>query len=805
MTRTALTALLSHWRRHLGQAATLILGLALATALWTGVQAINSEARASYDRAATALRQNDLPLLVPAEGDRVAIADYVVLRRAGWAVAPVVEGVLRTNAGRVTLVGLDPLTAPALPMPVDGVPADAGTALSDFLTGDGELRGHPETIAALADANLPRRLVPTNDLSPGTLVADIGIASELLGFDQEVSRLLILTEPTADRPSISDIAPNLTRAPPQEGTDIRALTGSFHLNLTAFGFLSFAVGLFIVHGAIGLAFEQRRGIIRTLRALGVPLRTLIILMLAECLAFALVAGAVGVALGYALAALLLPDVAATLRGLYGAPVGGSLTIRPEWWLAGFAIAILGTLLAATQSLWSLSRLSILAPARPRAWAMASGQQQRWLAIAGSLILLVSAGTTYAGSGLVAGFTALACLLIGAALALPWLLAQALTFASARANKPLSQWFWADARQQVPGLSLALMALLLALSANIGVVTMVASFRATFVGWLDQRLASEVYVNFGTEETTAAAIPWLSERTIAILPVSSVDTTLNGRPGLTYGMADHVTYRDNWPLLAGSPSVWDDLAAGDGVLINEQWHYQDSLRVGDLVQVDDQSWRVLGIYSDYGNPSPQAILGYETYAATFPAASNTRFALRTDSTQATALTRDLVDRFNLRPDQVTDQESLKAVSREIFERTFVATDALNVLTLAVAGFAMLTSLLTLQTVRLPQVAPLWALGITRKRLAVLDLSRAAMLALATAILALPTGLALAWLLLAKVNVEAFGWRLPMQAFPLDWLALILAAVAAALLAAALPARKLSRLQPADLLRVFADAR
>ena len=47
MWRAGLAALLSHWRRHPGQAATLELGLALATALWTGVQAINAEARAS--------------------------------------------------------------------------------------------------------------------------------------------------------------------------------------------------------------------------------------------------------------------------------------------------------------------------------------------------------------------------------------------------------------------------------------------------------------------------------------------------------------------------------------------------------------------------------------------------------------------------------------------------------------------------------------------------------------------------------------------------------------------------------------
>ena len=57
MTRAAIIALVSHWRRQPVQLATLILGLALATGLWSAVQAINAEARASYARAAAQLRE----------------------------------------------------------------------------------------------------------------------------------------------------------------------------------------------------------------------------------------------------------------------------------------------------------------------------------------------------------------------------------------------------------------------------------------------------------------------------------------------------------------------------------------------------------------------------------------------------------------------------------------------------------------------------------------------------------------------------------------------------------------------------
>ena len=68
-----------------------------------------------------------------------------------------------------------------------------------------------------------------------------------------------------------------------------------------------------------------------------------------------------------------------------------------------------------------------------------------------------------------------------------------------------------------------------------------------------------------------------------------------------------------------------------------------------------------------------------------------------------------------------------------------------------------------------------------------------------------GLALAWALLAVVNVAAFGWRLPMYLFPVDYTRLGLFALLAAALAATLPARRLSRTPPADLLKVFSNER
>ena len=91
MNQTGLSALLSHWRYRPGQLAAFVLGLMLATALWSAVQAINTEARATYDRAAALLASQSLDRLARADGQPVPVADYVALRRAGYLVSPVIE------------------------------------------------------------------------------------------------------------------------------------------------------------------------------------------------------------------------------------------------------------------------------------------------------------------------------------------------------------------------------------------------------------------------------------------------------------------------------------------------------------------------------------------------------------------------------------------------------------------------------------------------------------------------------------------------------------------------------------------
>ena len=180
------------------QLATLLIGLISATALWSGVQALNQQARTSYDRAAAIFGGTRSPMLVDRESPVFSQQLFVDLRRAGWPVSPLLEGHIQIGGRTFRLIGIDPVT----------LPDEAGSAseigkenLQKFLTPPGETLVAPATLSdmGLREGDAPQMnegislppLTLRPQIAPGVLVVDIGIAQRLLRMPDQVSRLLI--------------------------------------------------------------------------------------------------------------------------------------------------------------------------------------------------------------------------------------------------------------------------------------------------------------------------------------------------------------------------------------------------------------------------------------------------------------------------------------------------------------------------------------------------------------------------------------------------------------------------------------
>lgn len=813
-----LRALLSHWRKHPVQFFSVFTGLWLATALLIGVQALNSQARQSYAQASQLLGGQPQARLIPRQSGRFAQQAFVDLRLAGWPVSPVLQGRLGVQGQPLQVMGIEPLTLPRGAALAGEVPS--GEALGQFIGEPGRTWVAPQTMRNLNahDGDRPltengQRLPPLQgkpDMAPGFLLMDIGTAQTLLAAPGQLSSLLLPA--TFEQPLPAPWASVLQWERNDAGAEINRLTDSFHLNLEALGLLAFVVGLFIAHAAIGLALEQRRPLLRTLRACGVSARWLVASLGLELMVLALLGGVFGVVSGYFLAGALLPDVAASLRGLYGAEVATQLTLSPIWWLQALAVSLGGALLAGANSLWRAARLPLLALADNDAWRRSHGhwlRRQAWVA-AGAALLALAAGLW--GDSLALGFVLMGSVLLAGALGLPVLLNAALTLLAARARSVLGQWFIADCRQQLPGLSLALMALLLALAANIGAGSMTEGFRQTFAGWLQQRLAAELYVRPQTPEQTAALQQWLQAQPniTAVLPRRDLELRLQGWPSELNAIVDDPLYRQHWPLLASLPgNPWEQLFKGDSLMLSEQLARKLKVGLGQRLALPSETgpWspRIVALYADYGNPKGQVLVAASELLRYWPDRPPSRFAIRLAPAEVSALKERLQTRFNLDDSHIIDQGQLKSWALQVFERTFAATTALDGLTLGVAAVALFIGLLTQSQSRLGQLAPLWALGVGRRRLIALTLAQTWLLSLLTLLLAVPLGILLAWCLVAVVNVQAFGWRLPLQLFPAQLLRLLGWAMLATALASGWPLLKLLGSRPADLLRVFADER
>lgn len=815
-----LMTLLSHYKRHPGQLIMLLVGLWVASALWSSVQAINATAKESYARA-NALFSAETDQLDRRDGNPLTVDDYLTLRRAGFLVSPLLEASFTHNGTRFTVLGIDPLTLPSS--------GAEGGSLNDFITPPWQTQLAPDTLPSLglsreeatgatpsvAGQTLPP-LTLLNDLPPDTLIMDIAAASSLFG---EQATLSLATAPEAfDQPPDGY---RITRAANLASPE--QLTDSFHLNLTALALLSLVVGLFIVQAALGLAMEQRLASLRTLRALGVPATTLTLAILMELLVFGVLGASLGLISGLWLAGKLLPDVASTISSLYRADVQQSLSLPWHYWLGSVAITLGGLLLAGSGTLWRAARLNVLALGHAYAWRSGYQRQLTRMLKAGGLAALLTLGLAFwlsrlpAGSGLVVSFSLVAALLLTCALCLPPLMYGVLhTLQKIFRRFALVQWAIADMQLQLPRLSLAMVALLIALATNLGVSSMVGGFRLTFLEWLDQRLSAPLYIN-AVPSTLAPLNEWLltQESVLETLPTARGSTELlatssakdkQNTPGTVtlFGVNPSPLLTANWPLLdthGDTDSAWQAFSDGS-VFINEQMAIARALVPGDTVTLDTQKgadrFKVAAIYPDYGNPQQQVLLTVEALALHFDGGLASIGIALTESANERQFRQSLMNEFNLSSEALVNQHEVKQIATQIFERTFSITRALNGLTLGVAALALLATLLAQAHQRQRQLAALWALGVPRATLVTLPLIQLGGLALLTGLIALPLGIAITWLLVAVINVAAFGWRLPLQLFPLDIATMLLTALGVALLSAALPCLQLWRTSPRALL-------
>ena len=798
-----LHTLLSHYRRHPLQTLFLTVGLITGVGLWAAVQVINAHARASYDEANQLLGAQASNWVRSTDDSGIDPAVYVQLRRAGFRqLFPVLEVQLTTRQQQpLSLIATDILALPA-----DSEAAfDGGEnwtelvqppfqawfpqALADSLN----LRAGERLLLA-SGRRLPAAVLQARSQQGHRVFMDIGAAMTVLERSRfsylAVGGLTTIEEESLHR----QLPPGLRLVANQQKLDLTELTRSLHSHLTAMSLLSFAVGLFIVFNAVRFSLNARAATLATLQELGVSLRLLTAAIVLETLLLSVLGAVAGVALGYLVARQLLPSVAASLHNLYGAVLDHQLILSPLALFQAWSMTVAGLILALAWPLWRRAHQALALQRDPGENWRQDRSARRWLAL-GAVLLLVVAALLYPHmNSVVQGFVLLALLLFAAAWLLPGLLAMMLAILQTCTPAKAWRWRWAvsDGWAQLPVLRTALMALLLALTANFGVDTLVGSFRSALQDWLDQRIAADIYIQsdgLSTDTLLNSALIRDHHRRNGVL------LRWQHRPARILGLDTRAPDTLQLPLAqrGDSLSTWYQAEAGT-VLANEQVHHLAGIELGDSIMLPtptgDRAFTVAGFYYDYGNPYFQFYLPYAVVEHLWPNAGSQGLALWLNKDEKShvddesdSLIRSEIEQSLLaagaRPGDWLYRDDILQVSLRIFERTFAITAAMNTLTLSVAGIALLASLMAIHQRRLPEYAHWRAMGVRQREGLLIILLPLAIGVLLTWAMSIPLGAVLAWILIHDLNVLSFGWTMPMlvQAWPGLRLALLTFAVVA----------------------------
>jgi putative ABC transport system permease protein len=237
--------------------------------------------------------------------------------------------------------------------------------------------------------------------------------------------------------------------------------------------------------------------------------------------------------------------------------------------------------------------------------------------------------------------------------------------------------------------------------------------------------------------------------------------------------------------------WSAFIRGEGGFVSERLYLLNQLTPGSvfLLGRDKLPLRVLGVYYDYGNPKGQVMLDRALFERHWPEVEPAAVGIRLRrGADKSAFWQQALEQNDLSESQMIDQQQMKQIALNVFEQTFVVTHTLNLLTLLVAAIGLMCALLLLGGRRCTDMAILNSMGVSRRTLFKVSLLQWCGVGLLLALLSLPFGIALAWVLINLLNVYGFGWSYPVSLQPQSYLHLILASGLVTLLAALVPLGK-----------------
>ncbi|MES2562062.1 MAG: ABC transporter permease, partial [Pseudomonadota bacterium] len=401
---------------------------------------------------------------------------------------------------------------------------------------------------------------------------------------------------------------------------------------------------------------------------------------------------------------------------------------------------------------------------------------------------------------IAGYAAIAAILLGAILFMPRLAESALSHAPHIRYPPAALAIaQLQATPRQVGVSLA--AILASFSLMVAMLIMVGSFRTSLETWLDQMLPADLYVRAGRTGENAIFTPEQQSR-IATLPgianavfIRSQNVFMRAdRPPLSLH-ARAVSRGQREPALPyigrtlavdanAPPPAWISEVAADLLHVKSGAVIELPL-AGALYQ-----FTVAGIWRDYARQNGAIAIDRERYIQITGDANANEAALHLASGAAVDETSaHLRSAFGDGSGvEISPTRELKAASLTIFDRTFAVTYALEVAAVLIGMFGVSASFSAQALARRRELGMLRHLGMTRRQVAAMLGWEGCIVGSLGVIAGLATGWIISLILIHVINRQSFHWSMDLTAPWIELALLAEALVAAAAATAVLSGRR-----------------
>lgn len=847
------TTLKIGWRslvRSPWQSLLMILGIMLGVAVVVAIDLANESANAAFALSTESIT-GKATHQISQNPDGLNENDYAVLRRAElpYPSAPLLREyvtVHQLDDLPFQLLGIDPFAEAPFRNYLSGekgnidlgglysfLTTPGGVLLSDDLARRYKLSEGDILDLSIGGQQRTAEIVglvePADDLSRralnGIILADIATAQELTGRIGKIDQIDLILPAESDNAleqirTLLHSSAAVIQPVAAHTSGVDQMTAAFRTNLTALSMLALIVGLFLIYNTMTFSVVRRRAMFGTLRCLGLTREEVFTMVILEAFLAGTIGGFLGILLGVFLGQGSVRLVTQTINDLFFVVTVQDVALPYISILKGGLLGILATILAAAPPAWEAASVP------PRQALVRSSLEQktsgalRWILWGGFLMITIGIGLLLIPTNsLVVGFGGTFSIVLGFAMLTPRITRLLMNFVSRLFINRRGAILRMAPREVVGAISrtsVAIAALMIALSVSIGVNLMISSFRYTVVVWMEQILSGDIYISsLDTNLTLTNTIitPEVIETLEDWPGVNRQDRLRSVTVDSPYGMIE-INANDNpqdgeeqvYLWVDGEPmEAWEKVQQG-AVLVSEPLarRLQLPLNGGKLPLYTDQGqtdFSIVGIFHDYSSSQGSVTMWLEQYRNYWADDNLTAVALKLEpGADPDQITQDLqrtlgpIQPLNIRPNQ-----ALRAATLEVFDRTFAITGALQLLATLVAFIGVVSAMLSLQLEKQRQMGMLRALGLTIKQLWQLILFETGLMGAIAGLMAIPTGYALSLILIYIINRRSFGWTLQLELVPAPFIQAFLVAVVAALLAGLYPAWRVSKRVAADALR------